>query len=71
MARKVNTVAELIAALGGATEVAAIFKVGRNAVYNWQSRGLPPETYVALQERLKRERVIAPDSLWLMRAVSE
>ena len=73
MARKINTVKGVIEALGGPRAVALLIGVGESAVWNWPSRGFPPETYVLMQGALAaleppRE---APSSLWQMREAAE
>lgn len=58
---------EVIAALGGPTEVARRLGVGRQAVTNWTlGDHFPPKTYRALRALLKEKHASAPDSLWPM-----
>ena len=71
MARQVKTIEGVVAILGGYKEVASLVGVGETAVYNWLTRGLPPETYVVLMRALEGKGYTAPPSLWQMRAVAD
>ena len=66
--RPKTTTSKIIDALGGSGEVAKIFGINPHVVYNWRSYNkFPANTYVALQARLKRRGIQAPDHLWAMR----
>ena len=51
---ELRTAAEAIDALGGVHVVAEIFAITPEAVWNWRTRGLPPDTYEELGPRLLR-----------------
>lgn len=64
--RCVKSANEVIDVLGGTTAVANALGVTPTVVSNWRSRGLPPETYVALISMLRERGISAPPSLWRM-----
>jgi len=57
----------LIDVLGGNKKVAAITGDQPGAVSGWRKGKLPAATYVALQKRIKKMGLSAPDTLWSMR----
>jgi len=57
----------LIDALGGNQKVAAITGDRPGAVSGWRKGKLPAATYVALQKKIRKMGLHAPDSLWSMR----
>ena len=57
----------LIDALGGNQKVAAITHSSPNAVSGWRRGKLPAATYVAIQKKVRKMGLSAPDSLWAMR----
>jgi hypothetical protein len=65
--KQLTTIDEVIAELGGPTEVAKL--VGAkwsSSVYNWKSQGLPSKTFLVLQAALAEAGCTAPPSLWSM-----
>ena len=65
--KKITTVA-VVDALGGTHAVVRLFKTSSRVVYNWRRNGkFPANTYVVLQQELKRRKLQAPDTLWAMR----
>jgi hypothetical protein len=67
MAEQINTADEVIDRLGGPTEVSRLIGVSIQAVTNWRTRGLPPETFVVLTTELNKKSLYAPPALWRMR----
>jgi len=64
-----TSVTTVIAALGGNQEVAALTHSEPKAVSGWKATGkFPAATYVAMQAKLKKMGLYAPDNLWGMRA---
>lgn len=70
---KLETVADLITALGGPTAISKLFDppLTPNAVGNWRERGLPPETFIVLTTALNARGFYAPPSLWNFRGPIE
>ena len=66
MIRNIETVDEVINALGGNTRVAKALGTTSKAVSNWRKRGLPPQTADALRALLMAKGYQAPSSLWKM-----
>jgi len=64
---RISATSVLIDALGGNQKVAAITGDRPGAVSGWRKSKLPAATYVALQKRLRKMGLSAPDSLWSMR----
>lgn len=72
MAKQVKTAVEAISVLGGPTAVARMLGIKNSrVVWNWRVRGLPPESFVALQAALKSKGFSAPTSLWRMYEAAE
>jgi hypothetical protein len=69
--KRLANVRDLIEALGGVDEVSSLLGLGTNAVHNWKTRGLPPETYVVLMRALESRGFTAPASLWKMREIAD
>ena len=70
MSRKHLLTAEgVIDALGGPYAVGRLFGVDGRVVWNWKTRGLPADTYVALSMLLKKRGIDAPPSLWGQREI--
>ena len=68
MAEKLCTVSDVVDALGGNLEVAAITGVKHtSSVSNWKKFGkLPAKTHKVLQEALHERSMKAPDDLWVI-----
>jgi len=64
---ELRTAAEVIDALGGTQDVADMFAVGYGAAWNWRVRGLPSDTYAAMQAKLIRKGYFASPALWSQR----
>ena len=65
-----NSVSEVIDALGGNSAVARLTSSRPNAVSNWRASGrFPANTYLILKDILAQQGHAAPDRLWAMRAV--
>jgi len=62
-----KTAAEVIDALGGTQAVADMFRIGYGAAWNWRIRGLPADTYAAMQRELNHRGYMAPAVLWSQR----
>lgn len=66
---KLETVAEVFAALGENPGVGAITGSQPSALSMWRAAGtFPSNTYVVLTDALRAVGKTAPDSLWKMRA---
>lgn len=65
---ELKTVDEVIASLGGIKAVSRLVGLpeGSRAAWNWRRRGLPPESYVVIQEALAQKGLSAPPSLFGM-----
>lgn len=64
---RLESVEQVVEALGGPPAVAELTGRGVTAVYNWQSRGsFPPGTFVNMTAALKKKDHEAPMSLWRM-----
>jgi hypothetical protein len=62
-----NTVSEVIAALGGIRSVAALTGRTYNAAANWSAFGrFPANTYVVMRAALEAGEWSAPNQLWGM-----
>lgn len=61
---ELTTPKEVIAALGGLSEVARIAQTTNKAVWNWQERGFPAETFLVMSDALERAGHKAPPTLW-------
>lgn len=59
-----NSIAQVIDALGGVKAVADRYDLGVNAVRAWFKQGLPSRSYVAIQTDLQRLGYSAPFDLW-------
>lgn len=68
----IRTPSDLIAALGGAREVAALTRRSTKAVSNWHKRGFPRdfETVVAVQSALNNRGLDVPAWLAAGRSLS-
>jgi hypothetical protein len=64
MFAQVKTARDVIAALGGVDAVAGKLGTSQNVVHNWKQRGLPAESFWALNKLLSEEKIEAPRSLW-------
>lgn len=64
--KHLTSASAVIDALGGTGAVARISSRREQAVANWRTRGLPPETYVVLTAELEKIGKTAPASLWRM-----
>ena len=71
--RELQTVAEVVEALGGNRAVAELTgKESDSAVANWKKRGsFPAKTYLILKPELEARNITAPDSLWGMAQAEE
>jgi len=56
-----------IDALGGSTKVAELFGVDERVVSNWKQRGLPPDTFAAMEPMLTALKIDAPAVMWRQR----
>lgn len=70
MAEQINSADDVIDRLGGTVAVSKMFEVDPRVVSNWRTRGLPPETFVALSAALNAKNCFASPSLWRMREVA-
>lgn len=60
-----NSVPEVIDALGGMPAVADLTGRKSNVVWNWKDRkAFPANTYTVLKAALRAKGVDAPDALW-------
>ena len=59
-----NSIAQVIDALGGVNAIAERYDLSRNAVRAWIKQGLPSKSYVAIQTDLQRLGFVAPFDLW-------
>lgn len=67
MPERMDTVSDIVKALGGAETVATMFGCVPNAVYNWTAGNrLPARTYLAIRDALAVQDKVAPDHLWAM-----
>jgi hypothetical protein len=65
MVTKVQSVSELIAALGGPKATGDLLDATPQMVIGWRERGaLPARRYPIHVERMKERGIIAPLSLW-------
>ena len=64
---KLKTPAAVIDVLGGTQAVADLFGLAYGVVWNWRERGLPSDTYAAMQAELERHALTAPPALWKQR----
>ncbi len=66
MADPLETVTDVVAKLGGAKAVQAMFGCKTvNTVYNWTAENrLPARTYPAIKQALASKAADAPDHLW-------
>ena len=63
-----NTVEDVINALGGPAAVAKLSAGTLNSIYNWRAANkFPADTYLLLQSELRLRHLVAPDHLWPMR----
>lgn len=67
MAKQIKSADDVIDRLGGTNAVAEMLGYSATRVSNWRTRGLPPETYLALTAALDSRGFYAPPSLWRMR----
>jgi hypothetical protein len=68
MATQLETVGEVVDALGGTGAVADMVNNTDAAVSNWRSAGrFPANTYILIRGELKKIGRRAPDSLWSMK----
>ena len=67
--RELETVADVIEALGGLSAVATQYTESGNVstVSTWKKRGLPSRTYTVMTEDLRKRGHTAPARLWGMR----
>jgi hypothetical protein len=67
--KRLGTIAEVIAELGGAKELLKLTKRGHSVamVHNWTYRNqFPPQTYRVMQAALNERGLSAPSELWGM-----
>ena len=65
--RELTTTADVIEALDRVGSVAVLTGRTTNAVHNWKASGkFPANTFVVMQEALRRKGCTAPTSLWTM-----
>ena len=68
MGRQLKSVPRIIKALGGPAAVQEITSASGAVVSNWKNTGFfPANTYVVLQDELRKNKLNAPDVLWKMR----
>lgn len=64
---ELQTVDEVIQALGGTKAVARLLERTDPAISNWRKLGhLPAHTYIVIRNELQKIDRRAPDSLWKM-----
>lgn len=62
-----TTTADVIDALGGTEQVAALTGRKYNAVWMWRAaKNFPPDTFLILKHSLEAQGQAAPPSLWRM-----
>lgn len=72
MAKKyVATADAVIDELGGTYAVARLLGYDPRRVSNWRVRGLPADTFDALNKALKVKRIEAAPSLWRQRQLTD
>jgi hypothetical protein len=64
---QIQTPGDVIDRLGGTVAVAKLMGTDPRAVSNWRVRGLPPETFHAMDGLLRAKGLHAPPSLWRQR----
>lgn len=52
--RVIRTIPGVVRHAGGIAAIANMFGLTESAICNWKVRGIPPEYYVPIQERLAR-----------------
>jgi DNA-binding transcriptional regulator YdaS (Cro superfamily) len=69
--RKLESVEEVIASLGGGTATATLLGQSPQTVSNWKKRGvIPPDYFVAINTALEQTGRIAVPSVFAMKAVA-
>jgi hypothetical protein len=63
----IKTATDVIDRLGGTVAVAKLMGTDPRAVSNWRVRGLPPETFHAMDGLLRAKGLHAPPALWRQR----
>jgi hypothetical protein len=65
MHKSLNTVSEVIKALGGTKAACAILGVGQSAIGNWRGGNvLPPHTFPTISQELLKRGLYADIALW-------
>lgn len=69
---KLETFAEVWAALGGNSGVAELMQAKPSRLSMWKKAGsFPPNTYSTMIDALRQRGKTAPDSLWRMKVPAE